>query len=162
MEVRSAEAIFRALGEAGSRYLLVGGLAVNAYGYVRYTKDIDIVLALDSKNVAISMEALAGLGFRPKIPVTVADFADRQTRESWIRDKGMLVLQLWSDSHRETPIDIFVKEPFAFDSEYARAVQFEFAPDLWVPALSLDRLLEMKTAVGRPRDLEDVRQLKKL
>jgi hypothetical protein len=87
---------------------------------------------------------------------------DREARESWIAENGMLVLQLWSDSHRETPIDIFVKETFVFDVEYARAVQFELAPDLWVPTLSLDRLLEMKTATGRPRDLEDVRQLKKL
>jgi hypothetical protein len=162
MEVRSAEAIFRSLGEVGARYLLVGGLAVNAYGYVRYTQDIDLVLALDSKNVAISMEALERLGFAPKMPIKVTDFADRETRESWIAEKGMLVLQLWSDSHRETPIDIFVKEPFVFDVEYARAVQFELAPDLWVPTLSLDRLLEMKTAAGRPRDLEDVRQLQKL
>jgi hypothetical protein len=162
MEVRSAEAIFRALGEAGARYILVGGLAVNAYGYVRYTKDIDLVLALDSKNIAVSMEALDRLGFRPKIPVTAVDFAERQLRESWIREKGMLVLQLWSDLHRETPIDIFVKEPFPFDSEYARSVHFEVATDLWVPTLSLDRLIEMKMASGRPRDLEDVRQLKKL
>jgi hypothetical protein len=73
-----------------------------------------------------------------------------------------LVLQLWSDLHRETPIDIFVKEPFLFDLEYARAVQFEVAADLWVPTLSLDRLIAMKMEAGRPRDLEDVRQLKKL
>jgi len=30
----------------------------------------------------------------------------------------MQVLQLWCDAHRETPIDIFVTEPFPFDDEY--------------------------------------------
>ena len=35
MEARSIEAIVRALNEAGIRYLVVGGLAVNAHGYAR-------------------------------------------------------------------------------------------------------------------------------
>ena len=35
MEARSFEAIVRALNEAGIRYLVVGGLAVNAHGYAR-------------------------------------------------------------------------------------------------------------------------------
>jgi hypothetical protein len=34
MEVRSIETIVRALNEAGVQYLIVGGLAVNAHGYV--------------------------------------------------------------------------------------------------------------------------------
>jgi len=35
MEVRSVEAIVRALNAAEVRYLIVGDLAVNAHGYVR-------------------------------------------------------------------------------------------------------------------------------
>ena len=32
----------------------------------------------------------------------------------------MQVLQFWSDAHRETPIDMFVRELFAFDEEYVQ------------------------------------------
>jgi hypothetical protein len=35
METRSIEAIVRALEAASVRYLIVGGLAVNAHGYSR-------------------------------------------------------------------------------------------------------------------------------
>jgi hypothetical protein len=31
-------------------------------------------------------------------------------------------LQFWSDAHRETSVDVFVTEPFAFDEEYSRAL----------------------------------------
>jgi len=35
MKLTSFEAIVRALDEAGVRYLVAGGLAVNAHGYLR-------------------------------------------------------------------------------------------------------------------------------
>ena len=44
MEVRSVEAILRALNAAEVEYLIVGGLAVNAHGFVRLTRDVDLVL----------------------------------------------------------------------------------------------------------------------
>jgi hypothetical protein len=43
MEVRSIETIVKALNEAGVQYLIVGGLAVNAHGFVRLTRDVDLV-----------------------------------------------------------------------------------------------------------------------
>ena len=39
MERRSIEVIIRALNEAHVRYLIAGGLAVVAHGYVRFTAD---------------------------------------------------------------------------------------------------------------------------
>ena len=42
------EAIVRALNTAAVEYLIVGGLAVNAQGFVRSTRDVDLVLKLDS------------------------------------------------------------------------------------------------------------------
>ena len=42
MELRSIEAIIRALNDAQVKYLVVGGLAVNAHGYERFTKDVDL------------------------------------------------------------------------------------------------------------------------
>lgn len=51
MKLASFEAIVRARNTAGVRYLIAGGLAVNAHGYVRFTKDVDIVIALDADNI---------------------------------------------------------------------------------------------------------------
>lgn len=162
MEVRSALAIFGALNSAQAKYLVVGGLAVNAYGYLRFTNDIDLFIALDPENIIATIKTLNGIGFHPKIPVTAEQLADPILRESWRSGKNMLVLQLWSDLHRQTPIDIFVFEPFPFDEAYRRATEFEVAKDFWVPVVPLDRLLQMKTSAGRPQDLHDIEQLKKI
>ena len=122
MKVYSFQGIARALQDAGVRYLVAGGLAVNVHGYLRFTKDVDLVVQLESDNILRALAALGALGYRPTIPVRAELFADPAQRESWARDKGMQVFQLWSDQHRETPIDIFVTEPFAFDQEYAQAL----------------------------------------
>lgn len=39
------------LSEAGVEFVLIGGLAVNAWGVVRGTKGVDIVVAPDSENL---------------------------------------------------------------------------------------------------------------
>ena len=43
--------IFKAFNNAKIEYLIVGGVAVNLYGYNRFTGDIDILLALDKINL---------------------------------------------------------------------------------------------------------------
>ena len=162
MKLSSVEAILSALQAAGVRYLVVGGLAVAAHGHGRATFDIDLVVQLQPDNTSRAMKALEGLGYRPTAPVPAAQFSDPRQRESWIRDKNMVVFQLHSDRHPETQIDLFVAEPFDFDTEYDRAMIGEFLPDLPVRFVCLDTLLSMKESVGRPKDLEDVRQLKLL
>ncbi len=41
MKLASFEAIVAEFDAAGVRYLVAGGLAVNAYGYLQLTKDVD-------------------------------------------------------------------------------------------------------------------------
>ena len=50
MKLASFEALAAALDAAGVRYLVAGGLAVGAHGYLRFTKDVDIVVQLVPDN----------------------------------------------------------------------------------------------------------------
>jgi hypothetical protein len=72
----------------------------------------------------------------------------------------MQVLQFWSDAHRETPIDVFVREPFPFEEEYARALVKPLYGEIEVRFVSLVTLIRMKEAVGRAQDRIDVEQLR--
>ncbi len=74
----------------------------------------------------------------------------------------MVVFPLHSDRHPETPIDLFVSEPFDFDQEYDKAMIGEALPGLNLRFVSLDTLIRMKETTGREKDSEDVRQLKLL
>ncbi len=161
MEVRSIKFVVETLNTAGVRYLVVGGLAVNAHGYMRATNDLDLVIALEPRNIENALHALAAAGFLPRIPITPAQFADRTLRESWIRDKNMVVLQLWCDAHRRTPVDVFVSEPFDFAVEETRALRREVFPGVSAPFVCLPTLLAMKRAAGRDKDLLDLANLGK-
>jgi len=159
MEVRSIETIVKALNDAGVQYLIVGGLAVNAHGFVRSTRDVDIVLQLHASNAGKGLNALLQAGWQMAIPETPAAFADPLKRESWRSEKNMIVLKLWSDSHRRTPIDIFIYEPFDFQRELPHALHLEIGPGISAPFVSLETLLQMKREAGRPQDLIDIEEL---
>ena len=161
MEIRSVEAIVRALNTAEVKYLVVGGLAVNAHGFVRLTRDIDIVLQLDPANIRKGLNALFEVGYKMSIPAKPEDFASPETREDRRRNKGMITLKLWSDEHQRTPVDIFVFEPFDFAKEFAAAAPLEVCPGLGAYVVSLETLLEMKRDAGRPQDLIDIEELRR-
>ncbi len=159
MKLASFDALVTALDRAGVRYLIAGGLAVNAHGYLRFTKDVDLVVQLIPDNAKAAFAALASIGYRPVVPVTAEQFADAKLRESWVTEKGMQVLQFWSDAHPETPVDLFVREPFPFDPEYARATVKPLGA-VAVRFVSIPTLIAMKTTAGRPQDIIDVDQLR--
>lgn len=45
------------------RYLVVGGYAVGLHGYPRYTKDLDIWIAVDAENARRMMQVINEFGF---------------------------------------------------------------------------------------------------
>lgn len=155
------ELIFEALGQARARYLVVGGVAVVLHGYSRFTADLDLVVALDPANARSAMLALRSLDYRPRAPVRAEDFADPVLRQQWIDEKGMAVFSLWSTRFPATEVDIFVQEPMPFDAMLARATEVSMG-GVSVAVASVEDLILMKERVGRPQDLQDVAELRKI
>lgn len=161
MRLSTLEAVTEALDEAEVPFILVGGVAVVAHGYGRLTNDLDLVIRLRPHIVERAFDALASLGYRPLAPVTAAGFADPDQRRRWIEEKGMQVLSFQSDLHRETPVDVFVREPFDFEEEYRRALVEEIAPGRRVRIVRLETLLRLKDEAGRPQDVADAAELRR-
>ena len=153
--------IIKVLYDSGARYLVVGGIAVNAHGYMRLTVDVDLLIQLDAPNVLKALRALGTLGYRPSIPVTFEDFADAARREKWIAEKDMKVLKLFSDAHRETGIDIFASDPIGFDEAFQRIHHYPLADNVEVPVCSYEDLVKLKLLASRPKDLFDLDRLRK-
>jgi predicted nucleotidyltransferase len=162
MKRASVEAVVQALNQAAVRYLVAGGLAVVAHGHLRFTADLDLILDLEERNLRRALEALDRLGYRPRAPVALLDFADAEKRGSWIRDKGLAVFSLYSDLHPATEIDLFVSDPLGFEDAFARALRLEVAPGVEATFVGLDDLIRLKTAAGRPQDLLDIERLQQL
>ncbi|HKI47891.1 MAG TPA: hypothetical protein VKA69_01085 [Desulfobacteria bacterium] len=86
--------IFRALEEHKVRYLLVGGLAMNLHGVPRMTMDIDLVIALDTKNLEKFIGAAASLELQPILPIPLRDLLDSEKRDLWAKDRNMVAFAL--------------------------------------------------------------------
>jgi hypothetical protein len=160
MKLTSFEKIIRALNGANVRFLVAGGLAVNAHGYARFTNDVDLVIRLTEKDILAAFKAFEKIGYKPIAPVTAKEFADKKNREHWTKTKKMTVLQFWSDKHRETPVDIFVTEPFDFDAEYKIALLENLSPKSPVRFVSIGTLIKLKTKANRAEDKIDIKNLK--
>lgn len=161
MKLASFEALVAAFENAGVRYLVAGGLAVNAHGYLRFAKNVDLVEQLIPDNIERAFSALSSLGYRPVVPISAQQFADSAQRSSWIRDKGMQVLQFWSDAHREIPVDMFVRELFVFDAEYGKSLVKPLGKTA-VHFVSVPTLICMKQETGRTQDKLDIEELRML
>jgi hypothetical protein len=142
------------------RYVVVGGLAVNLHGYQRFTMDIDLVIELVPDRALKVLQALEAIGYKPTVPVKLADFADPVIREGWIRDKGMMVFQMHSDQTRVS-IDIFVRYPLDFDELWNDCTKIELV-NISLRIASIDHLILMKSVANRPQDLLDIEQLEKI
>ena len=159
MRLESVERIAAALNDAEVPFIVVGGLAVVAHGYGRQTNDLDVVIRLQPAPIRAAFRALSALGYLPLVPVSAEDFADPHHREGLVLEKGMQVLSFHSDEHRQTPVDVFAREPFDFDGEYAAALVQEIAPGVQVHIISREALLVMKREAGRAVDLADIAEL---
>lgn len=159
MKLAAFETVAKALHAAQVRYLVAGGLAVNAHGYVRLTMDIDLVIALDAGNIRQAFLALAEIGYRPTVPIDAEAFAQPEQRQRWRDEKGMQVLNFHSDAFPGTSVDVFVYEPFDFAREYDSALRGELLPGVTACFVSIPTLIHMKQAAGRPRDLDDIQHL---
>ena len=156
------EQVFRKLNKKRVRYLVVGGIAVNLHGFPRVTGDLDIMLDLnDGKSVNGFVEVVKVLGFKPKIPVQVDDFAIPSKRKSWIEEKNMKVFSVYNPSQEIEHIDVLIENLIDFDKAY-KTREIVNAGNLKVPVVSIDDLIKLKKISGRKRDEIDIAALKEI
>lgn len=161
MEKHSVETVIRRFNESGVRYLVVGGLAVVAHGYVRFTADFDLMLDLENaENVRIALEVLKSAGYTPRVPVPIEQFADVDLRMMWQTQKNLLVFSLWSDQHPQTEIDLFVSNPLDFSAAYERSV-LHHSENVAMRVVALEDLIFLKEQANRPKDQIDIEYLRR-
>jgi len=153
--------IFKALADAQVDYVVVGGMAVIMHGHLRATRDLDLVIGLKPDNCANAMHALAGIGLRPRLPVTLADFGDPAKREDWSQNRNMLVFQLWDPNIPVRSVDVFVREPLDFPVMLADAITKDL-DGVPIRVASIRHLIQLKRVAGRPLDIDDIEALREI
>jgi len=134
------------------RFVLVGGLAVNAWGYIRATRDVDIVPDSSPDNLERLDALLADLGGRVDVDGRLLD-SDAISTFLRTGDRTLVV----TDLGRVDVLQGLPQIPTFADLD-AKATNVDM-DGLAVRVCSLDHLLEMKRASERPRDRDDLEAL---
>jgi len=163
MKVAAFTKIVEALNEADVRFIVVGGLAVIAHGYLRVTRDADLVIELVPESIRRAFDALQSIGYEPTVPITAEQFADPALRRQWWEGKNMRVLQFWSDAHPETKLDVFIEHPFNFESEWNAALIEKIGQAAAETRIvTIPTLIRMKESAARSQDRIDIEFLRKI
>lgn len=93
------------------------------HGYLRATADLDPAIGFAPDNARRGMQALASIGLQSRLPVSMDDFADSETRRDWRQHRNMLVFPLWDPSNPLRSVDVFIDEPVDFRELLAAAVR---------------------------------------
>lgn len=153
--------LFASLNKQGVKYLVAGGWAVNLYGVERATGDLDLVVLLEQHNLERLIEVVRQFGLKPKIPVSLEDFALEEKRHEWIEEKGMMVFSFFDPQNPFVLLDVFIDSPFDFEKVYVNRSMIS-AGRAEIPVVPLSTLIEMKKKAGRPQDMADIYYLKQL
>jgi hypothetical protein len=152
------EPLFKALNDAGVRYVVVGGVAVVLHGHARLTADVDLVVDLERAEAKRAIDTLVALGLRPRVPVDPGDFADPSVREGWIRDRGMQVFSMVDPLNPLRVVDLFAEHPMPFEELWRRSETMPLR-ETTVRVASIEDLIRLKRSSGRALDRDDVARL---
>lgn len=145
-------ALLRALTGAGVEFIIVGGAAATAHGAARLTLDLDIVYRRSDENHARLVRALAAhhpylRGAPPGLPF-LWEAATLRRGLNFTLTTGLGDLDLFGEIVGGGGYEQLVAaaSPIALFGMTCRC-------------LDLDRLIEVKRAAGRPKDLEAIAEL---
>jgi hypothetical protein len=143
--------ILRVLTERGVDFVVIGGIAAVLHGSARNTFDLDLCFATDDANLHALGEVLTGLHTRLRGVDDVPFVPDAATL------RRIEALTLSTDAG---DLDVLARPDGApaFDVLRRRADRFDVGGFV-VSVASLDDLIAMKSAAGRPKDREAVAEL---
>ena len=148
-------ALLERLNRHQVRYILVGGFAAAALGSARLTWDLDVVYARDAENLDRLVRALADArpylrGAPPGLPFRF----DAATLRAGLNFTLTTTLG-----------DIDLLGEIAGGGDYHRLLPGTFEVEVFdqpCRSLRLEKLIEVKRAAGRPKDLEAIAELEAL
>lgn len=137
-------AIIRVLVTHDVRFIVVGGVGAALNGAIIATQDLDVLYALDSSNVDRIMAALNDL------EACFVQRPDLVPKRSYMESRGRKLLRT-----RYGRCDFLghVAPDLGYEDLVTDAPELGATPDLTCRVLSLERLIEIKEAVGRPKDI---------
>lgn len=145
-------ALLRALHDQNVRFIIVGGAAATAHGAARLTQDLDIVYDRSRDNLARLVSALAP--HQPYLRGAPEGLPFRLDEETLRKGLNFTLASKLGD------VDLLgeITGGGGYRKLEPHTIQLELF-GVRCLCLSLDKLIEVKRAAGRPKDLEALAEL---
>jgi len=137
--------LLRRLNHFGVHYMIIGGIAVNFYGYHRHTADCDIWYDPSIDNIRNLIKSLEAAGF---------DIFE--LTEDRLQSQAITI----TENQPVTLMPVFALAA-PFNIAFQRAIKIEFE-DTFAYFIHLEDLIENKKRSGRLKDLADAEELSKI
>lgn len=146
MVEKDYEELLQLFNKNGVRYFIIGAYAVAFYAIPRYTKDIDILIDINPKNVENILKALREFGFG-NIGLASEDFTEERQ-----------IIQLGYEPVR---IDILTSlKGLDFEKAWKNRKMGLYGKEK-VYFIGLEDLIKIKEKARRKQDVADIETLKK-
>lgn len=150
--------LFETLHDARVAYAIAGGFAAVLHGVPRMTFDLDLVVDPSDANMSVLVEALGKAGYRPRIPVPLAELADASRRKLWIEERNLIAFSLHHPDRPMEEVDIVLVVPVPWSEIAAGALRLEL-DGVPVSVVGRATLRKLKLATGREKDRVDAELL---
>lgn len=155
------EHIFRELNKAKVKYLVVGGVAVNLYGYLRFTGDLDLLLTLNKENLSKMDKIMKKLKYSERLPVSIFALSDEKQMKKWLKEKNLRAYTFNPPKNNPLQIDIIIEDSLKFGS-YEKKKNVKMMGSLKIPVVSIEDIIKMKKRANREKDILDLKVIKYL
>ena len=132
------------------QYLIVGGFAINRYGYHRATGDVDFYIKDSIENRRHLMSALEGIGYGRFDELLTAPII-----------AGYCEIMMDSGMYADLMTEIPGLNKEEFDQKFEMGLK-ENINGITLRSIHYNHLIRNKIATGRPKDLQDVQELEKI
>ena len=151
------QGIFEALDRGDIEFLVIGGVAVGFHGFVRGTKDVDIVPSPEPENLA----RLAGVLSALDAQIEGADDFGGEELPDPLNPKALALGGNWVLSTRLGRFDVmqWIGDDALWDKLSPTAVEATVG-GLTIKFASYENLVSLKERAGRPQDLIDLQRLR--
>ncbi|MBC7000659.1 nucleotidyl transferase AbiEii/AbiGii toxin family protein [Cytophaga sp. FL35] len=136
----------------GVRMLMVGGGAVNFHGHQRHSADVDFWIDPNEDNFKRLVKVFNEMGYE------IEDFPHKVKKGQ----QNISIKFSPVDLNLELITNFSVNKSFDQAYEAAEEAWLEERPNLKWKVLNIDDLITSKLKSGRPKDLADVQELKRI
>ncbi len=133
------------------QYMLIGGYAVNYYGYNRNTADMDVWIAPTNENKICFINTLLCMQYS-------------ENEVSILQNEDFTIPFVGNFGSVGNDIDVLtvVHHSLSFDEAYLHKEVFQITPTVVMHIVPYHYLKEMKLLSRRPKDMLDITQLEEL